>query len=231
MNARDAFRDTLKELDKFESPTFEIKDFNYFFPKAISRYIDQNYRQFDILQKDVDDLRSVILLDQPVEMNSSGLVALPVDYRHVLHVKVKVKFLKALGKYKVNDTAYFYPERLKSGQKGFRYKNAFGKPNFKRYYYELTGSSFQLVYDSLSVSIPTGSNLWLDYITQNPEPYLNPDKSVDYSQEANNSTLFYNTGNSRNHIYYEIINVCREIFLENIESQRTQVAMQQSAIQ
>lgn len=231
MKALDAYRDTLKELDKFESPSFDIKDFNYFFPKAISRYIDQNYRQFDVLQKEVDDIGSMLKLNQPLELTSGGSVVLPTDYRHMLHVKVKVKFIVAKGKYRVNDLVMFFPERMKSGQKGFRYKNAFGKPSFRRYYYELSQSNFQLLYDSVAVSIPTGTNLWIDFVSQPVDPYLNPNKSSDYNLLANNSLLSFNSGTSRNHIYYEIVNVCKEIFLENMESMRAQEAQRQTMFQ
>lgn len=229
MRALDAYRDTLKELDKYESPSFEIKDFNYFYPKAVSRYIADNYRQFDILQKEIDDLRSIVKTSQALTMDPTGLASLPGEYRHMLHVKVKMKFTKALAKYKINDLVFFYPERMKSGQKGFRYRNAFGRPNFRRYYYELTGNNFQLLFDSTAVVPATGGeNLWIDYIAQPADPYLNPNKASDYNLEGNNSTLFFNTGSSRNHVYYEIINVCREIFLENIESARAQEAVRQT---
>ena len=40
MNALDAYRDVLRELDKYESPTFTINDFNYFYNKAISQFVD-----------------------------------------------------------------------------------------------------------------------------------------------------------------------------------------------
>lgn len=231
MKALDAYRDVLKELDKFESPSFDIRDFNYFFPKAISRYIDQNYRQFDVLQKEVDDIGSMLKLNQPLQLASDGTVALPADYRHMLGVRVKVKFIATRGKYRTNDLAEFYPERMKSGQKGFRYKNAFGKPNFRRYYYELSQGNFALLYDATAVGIPTGINLWLDFVSQPADPYLNPDKTVDYNLLVNNSLLLFNTGVSRNYVYYEIVNVCKEIFLENIESMRTQEAIRQTMIQ
>lgn len=231
MKALDAYRDVLRELDKYESPSFEIKEFNYFFPKAISRYIAQNYEKFDVIQKEVDDLRSIIKTAQEFTMDANGLVELPGDYRHMLHVKAKVKYKVAVGRFDANETGFVFPERMKSGQKGFRMRNAFGRPSYRRHYYELAGSSFQLIFDSATVAIPTGANLWLDYVSQPADPYLNPNKASDYNSPANNSVLFFNTGSSRNHVYYEIINVCREIFLENIESVRAPEATRQSLSQ
>lgn len=231
MTARDLYRDTLKELDKFESPTFTIRDFNYFGNKGISEYIDLNYRQLDVVQKDIDDVRGVFSLDTPLEMASDGTITLPDGYRHMLHVKIKVKFIKAMGKYKVNDLAYFYPERMKSGEKGFRFKNAFGRPNFKRYYYQLDPTKFRLLFDDTVVSIPTGTNLWLDFIKMGADIYLDPNEASDYNDPTKNSILFFSPGTSRTHVYFEIVNQIRKIFLENIESMRSQEAKQQALTQ
>lgn len=231
MTALDAHRDVLKELDKFESPTFEIKDFNYFFNKAVSEYVNDNYKQFDIVQKDIDDIRTALSLNTPLEMSNLGLVTLPADYRHILGARIRVKFSKNLGRYKTNEIIDFFPERMKSGQKGFRQRNAFGRPNFKRYYYELGPTTFQLLYDPASVSIPTGTNLYMDYVRMMPEVYLNPNTASDYNNPTNNSILFFSVGSTRTHVYYEIVNVCRKIFLENIESIRAQEALRQSVSQ
>jgi hypothetical protein len=232
MKALDAYRDILKELDKYESPTFTIRDFNYFFPKAISRYVDANYRRKDIFQKDDDDLGFCIKLNHPLQMNSSGVIALPNDYRHMLSNKVKVKFSKDFARYKKDAIVEFYPERMKSGQKGFRNRNAFGKPNGKRYYFELENKVYNLLFDATVVSLPAENNLFVDYIKDIPDPYLNPNKASDYNNVANNSLLpFAPQAEIRTHVYYEIINHCRELFLENIESQRSPEAARQNLIQ
>jgi hypothetical protein len=227
MKALDAYRDLLKELDKWGSPTFSVRDFNYFYPLSVSRYVDQNYKFFDIMQKENDDMRFFLTYDSPLTL-ASGKVALPSDYRHVLHVKAKMRFTVAIGKYSINQEVEFFPERMKSGQKGFRFKNAFSKPNYKRCYYEIVDNDIRLIYDSTVMTPVTGTNLWLDYVKQTAEPYLNPNPASDFSQVANNTILIFNQGSVRNHIYYEIITKCREVFLENIESSRYPNAAQES---
>lgn len=229
MKAIDAYRDIQRELDKYESPSFSVGDFNYFFPLSVSRYIDHNYRFFDVMQKEVDDIRSFLTLAQPLTLASHGRVALPEGYRHVLHAKVAIKFKSAIGRYEKDQVVEFYPERLKSGQKGFRFKNAFSRPNYKQYYYEIAGSDFQLVWDSNVADPNTGdNNLWLDFVKEPDLIYLNPDTTSDFNLEVNNTTLQFNTGTKRNHVYFEIITKCREVFLENIESPRFPVAAQQN---
>jgi hypothetical protein len=232
MKAIDAYRDTQKELDKYESPTFTIRDFNYFYPKAVSKYVDVNYRRKDIFQKDDDDLGFCTKINHALQMDANGVIALPNDYRHLLNSKILVKFSKDFARYKKDAEVTFWPERMKSGQKGFRNRNAFGKPNGKRYYFELEGKTFRLIFDASVVSIPAKNNLFVDYIKDIPDPYLNPDKNSDYDDVDNNSLLpFAPQDDIRTHVYYEIINHCRELFLENIESQRSPEAARQNLIQ
>jgi hypothetical protein len=226
MKALDAYRDTLRELDKFESPTFSIGDFNYFYPQAVSRYVDENYKFFDVMQKEVDDLRSFITASSPLTL-AGGVTTLPAQYRHILHLKVAMKFKVQIGKYALNQVVEFYPDRMKSGQKGFRFENAFTRPNHKRYYYEIIGDELRLIWNSTYADPNSGVNCWVDYIKEPNLIFLNPDKTSNYSLEANNSTLQFNTGSTRNSVYFEIIAKCRALFLENIESPRFPAAVQQ----
>lgn len=232
MKALDAYRDTLKELDKYESPTFSARNFNYFYNKAVSRYIDVNYRQLDVVLKDTQDIGSMLGLGTPLTLSTGGVVTLPSDYRHLLSLKIQVRFKQDIGKFKTGVSYEFWPERMKSGQKGFRYRSAYGKPNYRRYYYELTDTQLSILFDSSKVEFVTNApNAWLDYVKQPTEVYLNPDQGADYNQESQNTTLSFNPGVTRNYVYYEVINICRAIFLENIESPRTGIAMQESAMQ
>lgn len=234
MKAIDAYRDLTKELDKYESPTFTIRDFNYFFGKGVSLWLEDNYKRFDVLMKDVDDLRSLYKVDESVTVNQTTKSGtLPADYRHMLDLRLTVQFSEKVGLYNVGDTDVVRPLRLKSAQKGYRMeRNAYHRPSYKRHYYEIHGSTILFHLDN-SVLAPTNAagNLKIDYIREPDAVYLNPDKSVDYNLLANNTLLFYNTGTVPNGIYYEIINVVKMLFLENIESRRAVEATRQAAIQ
>jgi hypothetical protein len=139
-----------------------------------------------------------------------------------------MKFTVAIGKYSINETKEFFPERMKSGQKGFRFENAFSKPSYKRCYYEIVDNDIRILFDGTVMTPADGNNIWLDYVKQTSEPYLNPNSASDFTQVANNTILIFNQGAIRNHVYYEIITKCREIFLENIESPRFPVASQEA---
>jgi len=228
MKALDAYRDLLKELDKYESPSFSIRDFNYFFPLAVSLWVDTNYKQFDLMQKEVDDLKTILANGHPLTFASDGKVDLPSDYRHILSLEVTMKFKKNMGVYRTNQLVKFFPERMKSSQKGFRMQNAYQRPNYKRLYFEMAGTKLILLFDSSVHELPNAANSLIDYVKEIPLLYLNPTAGSDYNQEANNTTLFFNTANTRNHVYYEIIRKCREVFLENIESPRYPAAVQQN---
>lgn len=232
MKAIDAYRDILKELDKYESPTFSVRDFNYFYNKAVSKYIDVNYRQLDVVMKDTQDISAMLALASPITIQTTGTVALPANFRHLLSLKIKVRFKVDIGKYDATQVYEFWPERMKSGQKGFRYRSAYGKPNYRRYYYEISGTNLNVLFDDSKVEFVTNApNAWLDYVIQPTDVYLNPDTGADFNQENQNTTLSFNTGASRNYVYFEVINLCRSIFLENIESPRAGIAMQESAMQ
>lgn len=213
IRALDAYRDVRKELDKTESPSFSLRDFNYWINLTLSEYITENYAQLDILLKESDDIRKLVELAS--ERTIANLTStLPDNYRHILSMKVKMKFTEDVGKYKVNDFRYAYPERMKSGQKGFRNDNAYGRPTWRRPYYEIGGSTIRILISG-PVTFAAGTNMWLDYIKNIDAIYINPADGADLSTEPNNTTIDLPL-----HVYYELIKRCRNNFLENIESPR-----------
>lgn len=233
MNALDAYRDVLRELDKYEAPTFTIKDFNYFYNKAISQYIDTNYLRVDLILKDSEDLSSFVSLNTVLDApDANGIVELPADFRHLLSLKINVEFTADVARYRAGQFYEFWPERMKSGQKGFRNRSAYGKPNFRRYYYELYSAInesdeqkfyIKLLYDPAYIDIET-AEVTVDYIKQ-------PEAVTITSPSVFTDPLQFNGEPTRNQVYYQILNVCRSIFLENVESQRTPITMQETATQ
>jgi len=232
MNALDAYRDILRELDKYESPTFTIKDFNYFYNKAISQYIDTNYSRIDLILKDSEDLASFVSLNTVLDTpDANGIVELPSNFRHLLNLKINVEFTADVARYRAGQFYEFWPERMKSGQKGFRNRSAYGKPNFRRYYYEIYSAIvsgqqkfyIKLLYDPNYIDIET-AEVSIDYIKQ-------PDAVTITSSSVYTTPLQFNASATPNQVYHQIINTCRSIFLENIESQRTPIAMQETATQ
>ena len=220
MKALDAYKGLLKELDKHESPTFSVGDFNYFFNKSVQKYITENYKDLDPVQKDVDDIRSVLKFDEPLVFEN-GKVSLPEKYQHILYIEFTCKFKVDAGKYK-KETSHTFTEvrREKSSQRGIN--NAYRRTSFLRPYYKMDEINIYAIIDTDILELESGK---IDYIKVHADVYLNPDKSVDYNSADNNTTI-----NFPNYVVTEIINVCKVMFLENTENPRFQSSVMENQV-
>ena len=89
MNLLKVYEYTLGELNKRESPSILLEDFNYFLNKAIQQYINKIYNIFELSQQQTDDLR---IFKKEVNLNLvGGITNLPVDYRHMLSCTVNYR--------------------------------------------------------------------------------------------------------------------------------------------
>lgn len=220
MKALDAYRDLLRELDKHESPTFSIGDFNYFFNKSVRKYITDNYKDIDPVQKDIDDIRTVLKFDEPLTFTSEK-ATLPDKYQHILYLELTCKFLKDAGKYKKDDVKVFTEvRREKSSQRGTQ--NAYRKTSFVRPYYKMDINSLYAIIDKDVLELTSGK---MDFIRIHTAVYLNPDKSSDYDSDTNNTTFEF-----PDYVVTEIVNVCKIMFLENTENQRFQSAIVENQV-
>ena len=106
MTERDAYESCLTELNKVQAPSLLLKDFIYFFNKAVQQYINKRYNLFETNQQTTDDLR---VLSNSIRLSEdNGKLAkhlqqeegtketnvfedsydciLPNDYLHILNV-------------------------------------------------------------------------------------------------------------------------------------------------
>jgi len=221
MKALDTYKNLLRELDKWESATFTVNDFNYFYPSAIQEYLTENYLPFDVRQKDLDDIRAILVLNHPITSFTNGKASIPEGYRHMLHLEVVLKVLANEGDYLKDDIVTVFPKRLKTNQKGFAQENSYQNPS-------IDYSHFQV--DKDSIYILAGSNVEIqsarmDYLEEPALVYLNPDTTVSYDQEENNTTMQF-----PDYVLFEINKVCKRIFLENFESQRYASSLQEEQL-
>ena len=107
----DAHRALLKELDKYESPTFTIGDFNYFYPSAIEEYVAVNYATLDVNQKTLDDVRAILVLDEDLTL-TNGEADLPTKYRHMLGMEAVLKFTIAMDGIAIDTERTVYPNKM-----------------------------------------------------------------------------------------------------------------------
>ena len=220
VDALDAYRNWLRELDKFESPTAQLLDFNYWWNSATDEYIANNYATFDVNQKTLDDISEILVLDEELTFVTNE-VDLPEKYRHILGLETELKFLEALDGNAVDSTVIVNPKRLKTNQKGFRINNAYQQPSYKESYFQIAKGKLKILCGSKNEAT-TGK---IDYLEIPETVYLNPDKSVDFNDPLNNTLLQFPS-----HVNFEIVKHCRKIFLENIESPRYQTSLQEQAL-
>lgn len=217
MKALDAFIAVQHEMDKFASPSFEVVQFNHFFNSGLQEYLTENYGRYDVIQKDVDDIRTIVKSDTLAV--SSGKATLPNDYRHALKVKINGTFNKKVGRYPNGTTILISKvERALSGEEGYRAVNHYLKPSHRSAYFSMEGG-FLIPDAGPDVNI---SSVVLQYVNVPPTIYLSPNDGDDLNVEQNNTTLPFPL-----HVNYELIKKCARIFLENIESTRYPMKLQE----
>jgi len=206
MTILEVYKNLLRELDKFESPTFTVKDFNYFYNVAISRYITDNYGDFDVIQKDLDDIKALVIFDKVLDpVLDKPQADLPQDYRHCLSVKADLEFTSETLDNGIGDTLNTFPKRLPTNRKGYVEENAYQEPSPNYPMYQI---------DNSLIHILVNSNVTINEV------------SMDYIKTPATVTLVVGEtpvdSEFSEYVEYEIIKVCRQIFLENIESPRYQ---------
>jgi hypothetical protein len=159
----------------------------------------------------------VLEFDRTLSGVSGNSADLPEDYRHTLGVKARVKFLNAIDEFKKDqEITITNVQRIRTGTRGV--ENAYKEPSHRKVYRRISGTK---------LFIDAGENLQLvsvtvDYIKKSSQVYLNPDSSVNFDLEANNSTIPF-----PDDIVREINRTCTINFMENTENRRLGTSSQQ----
>jgi len=216
----DAYRAFLREIDEHESPSCNVGTFVYTFNSAIEEYTSINYATMDINQKTLDDMRAILVLDESLTF-TNGEADLPEKYRHMLGLEAVLKFIVAAKGYTIDSTLTVHPKRLRTNRNGYVSANAYHEPSYKHPFFQISKEKIRVL-SGTGVSVTTGK---ISYLEIPQTMYLNPDKTVDYTDPANNTVLQFPL-----HVNFEIIKHCRKIFLENVESPRYQSSLQESVL-
>lgn len=222
MTALEAYKNVLRELDKFETPDFDPGDFTYWFNNSINKYVNENYMNGDVLQKDLDDIR--VLLSEPQtnftqDASNKSLFSLPEDYLHILDAEATGKALSNYRRWKKDDVKRFELRRERTNRKGVGIRNQYDAPSEDNAKYRIVENKmYVLLGDKFE---PTALQCW--YIKKPQAVVLGPLGS-DYGDPAYNSVLQF-----PDYVCLEIIKVCKTDVLELFESSRLQstVAMEQ----
>lgn len=210
MTARQVWEGMLTELSKVNAPSMLLQDFNYFFNKAISQYINKRYNIYDINQQTSDDLRvlktTAILKptqSEPLKaLSNLGAgksklfgatyeVILPPDYLHILNCICIYKVNKKWKCYDAGDYVQFAAKRLTADSWSVIVNDYYNRPLPERPYFYIHNININntLPTNPITDTNPNGTDLSSEYIGSPKEIqyYLISDKVI-------NSTVIVKAG-------------------------------------
>ena len=213
MTARQVWEGMLTELSKVNAPSMLLQDFNYFFNKAISQYINKRYNIYDINQQTSDDLRvlktTAILKANPATQSeplkelanlaagksklfgATYEVILPSDYLHLLNCVCLYKVNKKWKCYDAGDYVQFAAKRLTADSWSVIVNDYYNRPLPERPYFYIHNININntLPTNPITDTNPNGTDLSSEYIGSPKEIqyYLISDKVI-------NSTVIVKAG-------------------------------------
>ena len=188
MTARQVWEGMLTELSKVNAPSMLLQDFNYFFNKAISQYINKRYNIYDINQQTSDDLRvlktTAILKANPATQSeplkelanlaagksklfgATYEVILPSDYLHLLNCACIYKVNKKWKCYDAEDYVQFAAKRLTADSWSVIVNDYYNRPLPERPYFYIHNININntLPTNPITDTNPNGSDLSSEYI-------------------------------------------------------------------
>ncbi len=188
MTARQVWEGMLTELSKVNAPSMLLQDFNYFFNKAISQYINKRYNIYDINQQTSDDLRvlkATSILDAKLATESEPLkalanlgagksklfgatyeVTLPPDYLHILNCVCIYKVIKKWKCYDAGNYVQFAAKRLTADSWPVIVNDYYNRPLPERPYFYIHNININntLPTNPITDTNPNGTDLSSEYI-------------------------------------------------------------------
>lgn len=188
MTARQVWEGMLTELSKVNAPSMLLQDFNYFFNKAISQYINKRYNIYDINQQTSDDLRvlkttaileaNLATQNEPLkELANLGAgksklfgatyeVILPPDYLHILNCICIYRVDKRWKCYDAGDYVQFAAKRLTADSWSVIVNDYYNRPLPERPYFYIHNININntLPTNPITDTNPNGTDLSSEYI-------------------------------------------------------------------
>ena len=220
MTARQVWEGMLTELSKVNAPSMLLQDFNYFFNKAISQYINKRYNIYDINQQTSDDLRvlktTAILEANPAtqseplkELADLGAgksklfgatyeVILPSDYLHLLNCVCIYKVNKKWKCYDAGDYVQFAAKRLTADSWSVIVNDYYNRPLPERPYFYIHNLNINntLPTNPITDTNPNGTDLSSEYIGSPKEIqyYLISDKVINNKVVVKGTRVYVKDG-------------------------------------
>jgi|DewCreStandDraft_4_1066084.scaffolds.fasta_scaffold05049_11 hypothetical protein len=196
MNSLEIYERCVIDLDKYDTPTFEIVDFNRYAERALYEYINEKYKEFEMVQKRTDDLRQFVVFNTFPNTNNV-YITLPNDYLRLLSVWYYIE------DFDCNTDRWVIVQKTTADKLGYSENNYYWKPKLTNPQYQIIGNNlyFRVGDDDASrilqvrleyIAIPT--LYYIDPITLVPSnpPYTDEvdmqiiDKIVRIFQSATN---------------------------------------------
>lgn len=197
-----------------------LQDFNYFFNKAISQYINKRYNIYDINQQTSDDLRvlkTTAILEANLATQSEPLkaladlgagksklfgatyeVILPSDYLHILNCVCIYKVNKKWKCYDAGDYVQFAAKRLTADSWSVIVNDYYNRPLPERPYFYIHNININntLPTNPITDTNPNGTDLSSEYIGSPKEIqyYLISDKVINSTVVVKAGTRVYVKG-------------------------------------
>jgi hypothetical protein len=173
VNSIDVYNKCVINLDKYDTPTFSIEDFNTYAEKALYEYINTKYLQFEKTQKRTDDLRQFVKVEF-ISVSNADRVALPDDYYLLLRLDFRVT--EPLLCY---DNKWLVGQKTTADKLGYSENNYYWKPSIKRPQFQLIGD--EILFRTGDDSPNAINAVRLEYIRVPILYYVNPEDISDFS--------------------------------------------------
>jgi hypothetical protein len=144
-----AYENVLTLLNKEEAPAILVSDFNMYWNKAVTQYVNERYSLYDSSQQTTDDLSWLVKTGIPLVktvytdsykdqlQETDRFWYLPPDYLHLLRVKVFFEQQTGRGRCGVEEGKHFsmHSRRVTAEMQSGADQNYYFRPSLKRPYH------------------------------------------------------------------------------------------------
>ena len=234
MTSRQVYEYILIEINKVETTTLLLEDFNYLINKAIYQFANNTYNVYDINQQTTDKLRvlkaptaeltpSIIMSGESNLYGNFYEVELPSDYFHILNCVCEFLPSEDHKCYKKNEPIYSSARRLTADMWPQVINNHYSKPSQRNPYYFINNTSDTLQERPISVRIELRcgktkfklNKIYVDYLKVPQHIVLTVDQ-LDLVEDTSQILEF------PDYVCYEIINELAKLILEQSSDPRLQ---------
>jgi hypothetical protein len=206
------------ELDKTNTPSFTITQFNYYANKEQLKLAADLYDLFERTQKLSDDL-SIMVKRQPYTTTTTPpllpgqQMTMPTDYDHLLQANCTYLVNNAFGAYRKNETLFRKAQRITADQQEYvEHPNHYLRATYDRVYRRVAGGQ---------VEILSGIHSRLTLQSVNLEYLCRPDEIILYEADVADLT----TDNSQQlswppSVTYTLVTYMVKAFMEQMGNQR-----------